>query len=68
MAIDFKKLNSQIHPLKPEVKTGYIFIATDTQKNNFLYSVAKVGSKQSLLRTLIRLIRANEDFQAEFAL
>ena len=34
MAINFKKLKSQIKPFKPEVKDGYIFIATDEQKNN----------------------------------
>ena len=31
MAINFRKLKSQIKPFKPEVKDGYIFIATDEQ-------------------------------------
>lgn len=68
MAIAFKKLNSQIHLLKPEVKAGYIFIATDKQKDNFVCSISKTGSKQSLLRLLIRLIRTDEYFKAEFTI
>ena len=33
MSINFKKLNSQIKPLKLEARhVGYIFIATDKQK------------------------------------
>lgn len=32
MAINFRKLKSQIKPFKPEVKDGYIFITTDEQK------------------------------------
>lgn len=68
MAIDFKKLNSQVHPLKPEVKAGYIFIATGKQNDNFICSVSKTSSRQSLLRVLIRLIRTDEDFKAEFTL
>ena len=44
MAINFRKLKSQIKSFKPEVKDGYIFIATDEQKNNGLFSIAKCGS------------------------
>lgn len=46
MAINFRKLKSQIKPFKPEVKDGYIFITTDEQKNNGLFSIAKCGSKR----------------------
>lgn len=52
MAINFRKLKSQIKSFKPEVKDGYIFIATDEQKNNGLFSIAKCGSKRGLLSAL----------------
>ena len=48
--INFKKLKSQIKPFKPEAKhKGYIFIATDEQIANGGFTVAKVGSKRSLI-------------------
>lgn len=68
MAINFKKLNAQIHPFKPESHAGFIFIATDEQKNNFVPSVAKAGSRRSLIRVLTWFIRNDEDFAREFKL
>lgn len=68
MAINFKKLNRQVHPFKPEVKKGFIFIATDEQKENDLYSIAKKGSRKSLMRILEWMIKNDEDFKREFSI
>lgn len=68
MAINFRKLKSQIKPFKPEAKKGYIFISTDVQKNNFICSISKVGSKRSLIKLLLWLIQNNEDWKVEFSL
>lgn len=68
MAIKFKKLRSQIRQFKPEVRKGYIFLATDEQKNNFIVSVACVGSKRRLVKFLVKLIKTDEDWRKEFAL
>ena len=68
MAINFKKLNSQVKPFKPEAKKGFIFLANDEQKNNFLCSVACVGSKRRLMNFLVGLIKTDEDWRKEFAL
>lgn len=68
MAINFKKLNSQIRKFKPEVRKGYIFLATDEQKNNFIVSVACVGSKLRLINFLVGLIKTDDDWRKEFAL
>lgn len=68
MAINFKKLNSQIRQFKPEVRKGHIFLATDEQKNNFIESVACVGSKRRLVKFLVELIKNDEDWNKEFAL
>lgn len=68
MAINFRKLKAQIKPFKPEVKSGYIFIATDGQKRNGIDSIAKPGSKRSFLSILAYLINNDEDFKNEFGL
>lgn len=68
MAINFRKLKSQIKPFKPEVKDGYIFITTDEQKNNGLFSIAKCGSKRRLLSALSEYIKDDEDFKREFTI
>lgn len=68
MAINFKKLKNQIHPFRPEVKQGYIFIATDEQKNNFIDSIAKIGSKRSLIKLIVYIILTDEDWNKEFTL
>ena len=69
MAINFKKLKKHIHPLKPEATgNGYIFIATDALKNNGLFSIAKVGSKRSLINVLVWTILNDEDWNYEFIL
>jgi hypothetical protein len=68
MAINFRKLKSQIKPFKPEVKDGYIFITTDEQKNNGLFSIAKCRSKRGLLSALSEYIKDDEDFKREFTI
>lgn len=68
MAINFKKLKGQIHPFKPEVKRGYIFISTNEQKNRFIDSIAKIGSKRSLIKLIVWLILSNKDWEREFSL
>lgn len=68
MAINFKKLKAQIKPFKPKAKNGYIFIATDEQKKNGVCSVAKPGSKRSLLSALVWFIQNDSDFKKEFTL
>nr|UWI25163.1 MAG: hypothetical protein [Bacteriophage sp.] len=68
MAINFRKIKSQIKPFKPEAKSGYIFIATEEQKKNGLVSIAKCGSKRSLLYALIECINNDKDFNREFTI
>lgn len=68
MATNFRKLKSQVKPFKPEVKNGYIFIATDEQKRNGIDSIAKTGSKRSLLSILAWFINNDEGFKKEFSL
>lgn len=70
MSINFKKLNSQIKPLKPEARhVGYIFIATDKQKRESLVdSIAKPGSKLSLIKVLTYFIKTDENYRAEYSL
>ena len=68
MVINFKKLNSQIRQFNPEVRKGYIFLTTDEQKNNFIVSVACVGSKRRLINFLVGLIKTDEDWRKEFTL
>lgn len=70
MSINFKKLNSQIKPLKPEARhVGYIFIATDKQKRESLVnSIAKPGSKRSLIKVLTYFIKTDENYRAEYSL
>lgn len=68
MAINFRKLNRQVLPFKPETKQGFIFIATDEQKENGLFSIAKVGSKRSLMTILVDTISSDEDFKHEFSI
>lgn len=68
MAINFKKLKSQIKPLKPEAgKRGYIFLATDEQKKNFIDTVVTIGSKRRCVKFLASLIKADEDWRNEFS-
>lgn len=68
MTINFRKLKAQIKPFKPEVKSGYIFIATDEQKRKGMFSIAKPGSKRSLLSILKWQINSDIDFKNEFSL
>lgn len=68
MAINFRKLNRQVLPFKPETKQGFIFIATDEQKESGLFSIAKVGSKRSLMTILVDTINSDEDFKREFSI
>lgn len=69
MAINFKKLKSQIKPWKPEAKhTGYIFLATDEQKKHDVDSIAKKGSKLSFLKALVWFIQNDEAYHEEFTL
>ena len=70
MSINFKKLNSQIKPLKPEARhVGYIFIATDKQKRESLVdSIAKPGSKRPSIKVLTYFIKTDENYRAEYSL
>ena len=68
MVINFRKLNRQVLPFKPETKQGFIFIATNEQKENGLFSIAKVGSKRSLMTILVDTINSDEDFKREFSI
>ena len=68
MVINFRKLNRQVLPFKPETKQGFIFIATDEQKESGLFSIAKVGSKRSLMTILVDTINFDEDFKREFSI
>lgn len=69
MAINFKKLQSQIKPLKPEArKIGYIFLATREQEMDFINSVVTIGSKRRHIAFLVSLIKKDEDWSNEFKL
>ncbi|MBO5000882.1 MAG: hypothetical protein J6C58_08640 [Bacteroidaceae bacterium] len=69
MAINFKKLKSQIKPFKPEAKhTGYIFLATDEQKKHDVDSIAKAGSKRSFIQMMVWFIQDDEAYRKEFTL
>lgn len=68
MVVNFKKLKEQVKKFKPEGKNGYIFIATDEQKRNGIYSIAKQGSKRGLIACLVEFIKDEEDFKKEFSL
>lgn len=68
MAINFRKLNKQIKPFKPESKKGYIFIATEEQVNNCIFSVAVEGSKRNAMRCLKNLIAGDKLFREEFTI
>lgn len=69
MAINFKKLKSQIKPFRPEAKhSGFIFLATDEQKDNFVESIVKPGSKRSFIAFLVDFIHIDEDFRREFTI
>lgn len=69
MAINYRKLKAQIKPFKPEAKhTGFIFLATEEQKRNFIFSVSQPGRKRDLMDSLRYLIKINEDFRKEFTL
>lgn len=65
MAINFRKLKKQIY----KDWNGYIFFATDEQKNNFIGSVHLVNSsKRTLIRLLVEIIKMpdNQEWQEEF--
>lgn len=70
MTINYKKLKFQIKSWKPEAKrSGYIFIATDKQKRESLVdSIAKPGSKRSLIKVLTYFIKTDENYRAEYSL
>lgn len=68
MAINFRKLNKQIKPFKPESKKGYIFIATEEQVNNCIFSVAVEGSKRRTMKCLKDLIAGDKFFREEFTI
>lgn len=69
MAINFRKLKKQIKPFMPEAGgPGFIFIATAEQNMKSITSIAKQGSKKSLMKALSYLIAVDEDFREEFAL
>lgn len=70
MAINFKKLRSQIKPFDPEKNSrerkGYIFIATDEQDD--IFSIARGGSKRGLIACLVEIIKYDKAFKQEFSL
>lgn len=67
--INFRKLKSQIRPLKPEAGgTGFIFIATDEQKKRGIESVSMYGSNRSLIRAIVFIVKHDNDWQKEFTL
>lgn len=68
MAINFKKLKSQIKPWKPELKSGYIFIPTMEQEDNLIFSVALKGSKRKLIKAMVEYIKIYPEYKEEFTL
>ena len=49
-------------------KHGYIFLATDEQKRNFVDTVVTIGSRHQLVSFLVGLIKKDEDWSKEFKL
>lgn len=69
MAINFKKLKSQIKPLAPEAGgPGYIFIADLSQLILGINSIATKGSKRYLIKVLKEYIKYDPDYKEEFTL
>lgn len=69
MAVNYRKLNSQVKRFKPEAKhTGYIFIATDEQKRNFIDTIAKPGSKRSFIKVMTWIINEIPEYREEFTI
>lgn len=69
MAINFKKLKSQIKPFASEAGgTGYIFIANLRQSILGIDSVAAKGSKRNLIRIMVEYIKYDPDYKEEFTL
>lgn len=67
--INYKQLRKQIvRDDGRACKPGYMFIATDEQKNNGIVSIFKEGNKKGLLRTLTYMVYSDEDFRREFFL
>lgn len=66
MTINYKKLKGQIKPFKPEIKKGYIFLATDEQKRRDIDSIAVEGSKRRALRIMSEFIHEYEEYREEF--
>lgn len=67
--INFRKLKSQIKPLAHEAGgTGHIFIATDEQKRRGIESVSQYGSKRSLIKAIVIIVKHDADWQREFTL
>lgn len=67
--INYKQLKKQI--VRDDgcaCKPGYMFIATDEQKNNGIDSIFQEGSKKGLLKTLTYLINCDDYFRREFFL
>lgn len=69
MAINFKKLKSQIKPFAPEAGgKGYIFIADLKQSILGIDSVALKGSKRKLIKAMVEYIKIYPEYKEEFTL
>lgn len=69
MAINFKKLKSQIKPFAPEAGgKGYIFISNLRQSILGIDSVALKGSKRQLIKVMVEYIKYDPDYKEEFTL
>lgn len=69
MAINFKKLKSQIKSFAPEAGgTGYIFIDNLRQSIPSIDSVALKGSKRKLIKAMVEYIKIYPEYKEEFTL
>lgn len=66
--INFRKLKSQVKPFKEEGKKGFIFLATDEQKDNWVWSVAIEGSRRRFTSAICDMINTDKDYKKEFYL
>ena len=74
MAINYRKIKSQIKRLAPEAKhDGYIFIATDEQKNDFIvsmvtYNIRRGNARRRLIEAVASLANTDIDYAKHFKL
>lgn len=66
MAINFKKLKSQIIPHCDTRGKGWMFTTTVEQDDKGVFKIFTTGSKRYLISSLVELINYDIEFKNEF--